>query len=94
MIVSVPVCEPPAEGLKDTPMVQLAPTARLEVHPLVALNCALAWTLETFKGTSPLFVTVTFSGCPVVPTNWPGKVKLLAERLAVGAMPVPESAII
>lgn len=41
-----------------------------------------------------MLVSVMFSGSPVVPTNWPGKVTLLGERFATGAMPVPESEIV
>ena len=89
----MPVCKPAAEGSKDTLMVQLAPPARLLVQPLLAPNCALACALEMFKGTSPLLVTVRFSVGPVVPTNWPGKLKLEGERFATGAMPVPDSEI-
>ena len=46
------------------------------------------------SGVSPVFVTVTFWGSPVVPTNCPGKVTLLGERLATGPMPVPVSEIV
>ena len=93
VMVSVPVCAPAAEGSKNTLMVQPTPTARLEVQPLLVPNCALVWMLDMFKATSPLLVSVIFSGSPVVPTNWPGKVRLEGERLATGAMQVPESAI-
>lgn len=89
VMVSVPVCEPAEEGSKNTLMVQFTPTARLLVQPLLAPNCALAWMLEIVKGALPLLVSVMFSGRPVVPTNWPGKVKLLAERFAAGPRPTP-----
>ena len=89
----MPVCEPAAEGSKNTLMVQPTPAARLVVQPLLVPNSALASMLEMLKGTSPLLVSVMFSGSPVVPTNWPGKVRLEGERLATGAMQVPESAI-
>ena len=49
---------------------------------------------EIVKATLPLLVSVMFCGSPVVPTNCPGNVKLLAERSAVGAVPVPVSEIV
>ena len=93
--VSVPVCVPAVDGSKKTLMVQFTPTARLLVQPLVTPNCALlGWTLDRAKATLPLLVSVMFCGSPVVPTNCAGNVKLLVERLAVGALPVPVSKIV
>ena len=69
VMVSVPLRLPLAEGSKKTPIVQLTPGARLLVQPLVSPKSALACTLEMVSATSPVLLTVTFCGSPVVPTN-------------------------
>jgi hypothetical protein len=87
--VSVPVCVPADEGSKNTLMVQLAPAARVALQPLVTPNWALACTLDMVNGASPSLVSVMFWGNPVVPTNCPGKVRLVGERLTPGPTPIP-----
>src|SRR2546426_433168 len=93
-MVSVPVLLPAAEGSKKTPIVQLAPGARVLVQPLVSPKSALACTPVMVSGASPVLLSVTFCGRPVVPTNWLAKLRLAGDRLTTGAMPVPLRAAI
>ena len=47
-------------------------------------------TLLTLNAALPLFVRVTVCAVLLVPTDWLPKETLLAERLAPGAVPVPD----
>ncbi len=45
--------------------------------------------LVMLRATLPVFVSVTFCAALVVPTSWLAKVRLAADRLTTGAVPVP-----
>jgi hypothetical protein len=93
LMVSVPVAVPTALGVKETLMVQKAPTARL-VQLLIWLNGAAVDTLDTVIGPVPELVNVTLLAALVVPTICDEKLKLVGETVAAGAVPVPVIAMI
>src|SRR6266567_2892727 len=93
-MVTVPLLLPAAEGSKKTPIVQPTPGARLVVHPLVSPKSALACTPVMVSGASPVLLSVTFWGRPVVPTNWLAKLRLAGDTLSRGPTPTPLRATI
>ena len=93
LMVSIPVAVPIVLGVKETLMVQKAPTARL-VQLLVWLKGAAVDTLDTFIGPVPVLVSVTLLAALVVPTICDEKPRLVGETVAAGAVPVPVIAMI
>ncbi len=92
--VSVAARSPLVDGAKMTTMVQLLPAASEAPQLLVWVKLpALAPDTVrpvTFNAALPELVSVTDWGTALLPTSWLGKLKLLGERLAAAAAPVPE----
>ena len=86
--VTAAVRVPVAAGLKVTLIAQLAAAARLEPQLLVWVKSpALApetAMLVMLKAALPELVRVIFCTPLVVPTAWPAKLRLVADRLATG----------
>jgi hypothetical protein len=69
VIVTLPVRNPFALGLKATLIVQLAPAGRLEPQLFSAMKSALAAMLEMVNVVVPVFVSVVFCAALRVLTN-------------------------
>lgn len=89
VIESVPVTRSIAPGVKVTPMLQLAPAARLEAQVLVSSNLLVALIFEMLSVCVPLLIIVTVCAELVVPKSWVGKVRLAADRIALGPVTSP-----
>jgi hypothetical protein len=86
VILNVPVLVPPAVGSKNTPIVQLEPTATGLLQLLRTPKSArLAVAPVMLRVAFPVFVTVTVCGRPLVPTYCPGNVILDGDELTMGA---------
>ena len=97
MSVSViaPVLVPVVVGVKVTPKVQLADTASVAPHVLpVVAKSPVGRMLVMLNVAVPVLVKVTVCALLVVPTSWLLKVRLLADRLAMGITPVPLKAMV
>ena len=94
-MLSVAVRAPMAAGVKVKSTVALAFGATLMGDAVVDANsAALAPVIEMLEITRfafPVLVMVTDLAAPVVPTNCCPNVMLAGLRLALGAVPVPES---
>lgn len=91
VMVRVPVTVPTAGGVNVTLMVQLLPAARVGVHVFVWAKLPLAVIPVIVKAAVPEFVSVTGVGGLAAPTDWPGKARVVAERVTSGAgAPTPE----
>src|SRR5581483_2175306 len=88
-ILSVPVRVPVAVGSKVTLMVQLAPAPTELPQVLVCAKSPLVPMLVMLKEAVPVFLRVTGRAELVVPSPWAGNVKLVADKLTAGAVPVP-----
>ena len=102
VMFSVPVFAPAVLGLKDTPIVQVAPGATGPPQPLLRLNTAPAVTalVETpvtlrfaFEPAAAALVTVTFWMALVRPFPTLPKLRLAGFREATGTVPVPDALI-
>jgi hypothetical protein len=88
--VIAPVRAPVAVGLNVTPKVQLADIASVAPHVLPVMAKSPAGTMLLMVIVAvPVLVKVTVCALLVVPTIWLLKVRLLADRLAMGITPVP-----
>jgi hypothetical protein len=92
--VSVPLRLPVALGVKVTLMVQLAPGANELAQVLVWAKSPLVVRVSGVRAPLPVSVRVRVCGALVVETVWPGKLKVVTEKLATGATPVPLSATV
>ena len=88
--LSVPASPAAAVGVYVTLTWQLAPATRVAPQLLVCAKRLLE-TLRPvmFSVESPLLVSVTACVVLVVPTCWLPNAREAAEKLAIGAMPVP-----
>jgi hypothetical protein len=90
VMVTAPVRVPVAAGVKVTPKVQKAAGATEAGQLLlVTRKSPPATMLVMVKVAVPVLVKVTVCALLVVPTCWLPKVRLLADRLAMGITPVP-----
>src|ERR1035438_2761432 len=92
------VRDPLTVGVKVTLIVQLAPAATLAPQLLLwpkspGLVPATA-RLVIVKAALPVLLRVTACTALAAPTAWPAKVRLLGERLATAAVPVPARPIV
>lgn len=86
VINSAPPQGPAEAGLNVTLRVQFAPAARVVAQLFVSTKLVeILVTLEMVSDAPPVLVNVTNCGVPVTPTAWFPKVRLLGERLTVGA---------
>jgi len=86
VIVSVPDLLPLVVGSKKIPIEQLEPAARVLPHAFSTPKSeGLVFTFVMLSTAVPEFVTVRVCGRPLVPTYWDEKVKLDADKIAVGA---------
>lgn len=92
VIATAPVRAPEAVGVKVTPIVQLAPAARLEAQvPPSRAKSPLVVTDEMVSEAVPVFVSVNVDVGLVDPTAWLGKVRLDGATETSGPAPVPVS---
>jgi hypothetical protein len=85
VIVREPDLVPAAVGSKKTPIEQLAPTATPLLQLLnVPKSAVVLFTPLIVRGALPLFVSVTVTGRPDVPTYWPGKEMDDGDKLTTG----------
>ena len=89
LIVTAPVRAPVAVGVNLTLIVQLAFTASDERHVVVSEKSPLMATLLIASAAVPPLVWVTVCAALVVPTVRETKVRLVGDRFAIGATPVP-----
>jgi len=89
VIVSVPVSEPPASGVKVTLIVQDPPAATLAPQLFVCAKFPLVVTLATVKAELPVFESVTACELLVALTCSAAKVSVAGDMPAAGAVPVP-----
>src|SRR2546421_10015643 len=81
------VRDPPCVGVNVTWIAQFAPAAKVGPQVLVWANTPFEFAMEipvTVIGTLPELFNVTVTGELVVPTAWPAKVTVDAERFATG----------
>jgi len=88
--VSEPVREPVAVGAKVTLIVHDELAARPEPQVLVSEKSPLTVMLEIASVALPGLLRVTLCGLLLVPTACEANTKDVGERLAAGAVPVPE----
>jgi hypothetical protein len=93
LIVSEPVRDPEALGVKVTETAQFAPGLSEPAQVLVSLKSPLAAMLLIVIVPLPVFVRVTVWAALLVPTAWLPKFKLVGLKLAAGWVPVPPSGI-
>src|SRR5580700_6465158 len=92
VMVTVPIADPAAVGVKVTLTVQMPPGATADVQVLVAANGAVAVTPVTVRLAVPVFVIVTTCTALVVLTTWVAKVRLAGDSETAGCdCPVPVS---
>ena len=93
LLLSVMVIEPErvpvAVGVNVTLIVQLPPAATLDPQLLVWAKSPLAVMLVMLRPCVPRLFSVTPLGLEAVLKPWPENVRLVVERLAIGAIPVP-----
>ena len=94
VMVMVPARLPPAVGAKVTEIVQFAPAATLVPQVLVWAKSPLAAMLVTLSVALPLLESVTTCEALVDFSNCPVKVRLAADKLSTGPIPVPVSATV
>ena len=97
----VAVSVPAAAGVKVTVMAQLAPAPRLalqlftcENEPAPVPEMPMPWPVPLKVSVAvPVFFSVMACVAALLPTSVPANVRLVAERLTAGAVPVPDSVI-
>jgi hypothetical protein len=89
VMVTEPVRVPVTRGVKVMLIGQEAPEARLEPQLLVWEKSPLATMLVMLRAAVPLFWSVTLCGLLLESIGCGANVKVVAERFAVGAVPVP-----
>ena len=88
VIATVPVRVPAAVGVKVTGIVQFAPAATLAPHVWVCAKSPDAVIEVTVRTAVPELVSVTIWATLVVPSGCEAKVRLIGERVTVGAVTV------
>ena len=88
--VTEPVRDPVAVGVKVTLMVHDALAARLVPQVLVSEKSPLTVMLEIARVALPGLLSVTLCGPLLVPDACPENVNEVGDRLAAGAVPVPD----
>ncbi len=91
VMVSAPVREPLAVGVKVTLTVQLELAATLVPQLLVCAKSPLAVMLETLAAAVPVFDTMTGCDALLLPSTCAEKVSVLVDTAMTGAVPVPVS---
>lgn len=81
-------------GWKLTLIVQLPLAATKGRQLLLCVQPLEIARLLMFRGTAPLFVTVTGCEALVVPVSWLLKVRLRGETVGADTIPVPVSAMV
>jgi hypothetical protein len=99
VIVSVPMREPAAIGVKVTEIVQLVPVAKLGPHVLVSAKSPDAVMDVMVRAAVLELDSVTVCAALVVPSIWEAKVRLVGESITPGAVtiatvPVPFKAAV
>jgi hypothetical protein len=89
VMVSVPVGEPPARGVKVTLIVQVAPAATLDPQLFVCAKFPVVVVLATASATFPVLDSVTACALLVEFSSRAAKVRAVGETLATGEVPVP-----
>jgi len=88
--VSEPVRDPVAVGVKVTLIVHEELAARLVPQVLVSEKLPLTVMLEIVSVAPPGLLSVTLCGLLLVPSICPENVNEVGDRLAAGAVPVPD----
>jgi len=88
--VTEPVRDPVAVGVKVTLIVHDALAARLVPQLLVSEKSPLTVMLEIARVAPPGLLSVTLCGLLLVPSICPENVNEVGDRLAPGAVPVPD----
>jgi hypothetical protein len=94
-MVNEPVLLPAAVGVNVTLMVQFAPAGKLVPQVLLCAKSPVATMLVIIKAAVPVLLNATACGALVVPKGWLEKVRLVTDKLTIGAgRPSPASTIV